>query len=366
MAMKGKRKRHLTFSFALWVFLRSLPFSFGFGVCCECGCPVHSLVGLWGCRRCFLPLGWQCRLCGDFLWCFIVCLCFLRLVSCSWVCWCGLARVVLFFVESSIHVHRIQLRPEVCGCHVIGGYGGTRTPNCYYAEDAQAVYPAPPRYRRKNKQDPAPHNYRMWRPCLLLRYFSCFFYTPTAPNTGVPTPCYNTLLQSISVNSPHNTRYNSKWVLPFGDVHPKPGHRRVYQLRRDCRLVPGTPVPFLDIEEYARHLVVNTNRQYYSLDNVANEQDRDMKLATWNIQGAQGTVSLQRWASDLHLIQQCRIDLYGIQEYNLGFPLPETATTALDNEYKCYVAPGTEPRVAFLVRNTVFPMSSKGYTHLTG
>ena len=66
-------------------------------------------------------------------------------------------------------------------------------------------------------------------------------------------------------------------------------------------------------------------------------------------------MTLQRWASVLHLIQQCRIDLGGIQEYNPGFPLPEAATTALNNEYKCYAAPGTEPRVALLVRNTVVP-----------
>ena len=81
--------------------------------------------------------------------------------------------------------------------------------------------------------------------------------------------------------------------------------------------------------------MVNTNRQYDSLDNVAKEQDRDMKPATWNIHGTQGTVSLQRWAIVLHLIQQCGIDLCGIQEYNPGFPLPETATTALNKGYKC-------------------------------
>ena len=44
-----------------------------------------------------------------------------------------------------------------------------------------------------------------------------------------------------------------------------------------------------------------------------------------------------------------------MQEYNLGFPLLEAATIALNNEYKCYTAPGTEPRVAFLVRNRVVP-----------
>ena len=80
-----------------------------------------------------------------------------------------------------------------------------------------------------------------------------------------------------------------------------------------------------------------------------------MKLATWNIQGAQGSVTLQRWASALHQISQCRINLCGIQEYNACFPKPEATTTALNNIYKCYAAPGTEPRVAFIVRNTVVP-----------
>ena len=80
-----------------------------------------------------------------------------------------------------------------------------------------------------------------------------------------------------------------------------------------------------------------------------------MKLATWNIQGAQGSVTLQRRASALQLISQCRIDLCGIQEYNPCFPMPEAATTALNNDYKCYAAPGTDPQVAFIVRNTVVP-----------
>ena len=35
--------------------------------------------------------------------------------------------------------------------------------------------------------------------------------------------------------------------------------------------------------------------------------------------------------------------------------MPEAATTALNNNYKCYAAPGNEPRVAFIVRNTVVP-----------
>ena len=57
----------------------------------------------------------------------------------------------------------------------------------------------------------------------------------------------------------------------------------------------------------------------------------------------------------LHLISQCRIELCGIQEYNLYFPLPEAATTALNDDYKCYAAPGNEPRVAFIICNTVVP-----------
>ena len=80
-----------------------------------------------------------------------------------------------------------------------------------------------------------------------------------------------------------------------------------------------------------------------------------MKLATWIIQGAQGSVTLQRWASAHHLISHCRVDLCCVQEYNPCFPMPEAATTALHNDYKCYAAPGTDPRVAFVVRNSVVP-----------
>ena len=35
--------------------------------------------------------------------------------------------------------------------------------------------------------------------------------------------------------------------------------------------------------------------------------------------------------------------------------MPEAATTALNNNYKCYAAPGTESRVAFIVRHIVVP-----------
>ena len=195
----------------------------------------------------------------------------------------------------------------------------------------------------------------MWRPCLLLLHIACFFHTPTAPSTRVPSCYYRAPVSIATVTSPHDTRYNNNRVLQCGDVHPNPGHRRIYELRRDCCLVPGPPVPPLDIEEYAQHLVVSTNRRYDSQDDTTNAQDHDMKLATWNIQGAQGSVTLQRWASVLHLISQCRIDLCGIQEYNPCLPMPEAATTALNNDYKCYAAPGNESRVAFIVRNTVVP-----------
>ena len=190
---------------------------------------------------------------------------------------------------------------------------------------------------------------------MLLLYIACFFHTPTAPNTRMPSRYYRALVSMATVTGPHNTRFNNNWVLQCGDVQPNPGHRRIYQVRRDCRIVPGPPVPLLDIEEYAKHLVVNKNRRYDSLYATTNAPDHDMKLVTWNIQRAQGSVTLLRWASVLHLISQCRIDPCGIQEYNPCFPMPEAATTALNNNYKCYAAFGNEPRVAFIVRPTVVP-----------
>ena len=64
-------------------------------------------------------------------------------------------------------------------------------------------------------------------------------------------------------------------------------------------------------------------------------------------------MSLQRWSNIVHLVSDCRTDLCGIQEYDPGFPLPEAATTALHNDYKCYAAPGMGPRMAFLAKNTL-------------
>ena len=44
-----------------------------------------------------------------------------------------------------------------------------------------------------------------------------------------------------------------------------------------------------------------------------------------------------------------------MQEYNSGCPLSQAATTALNNDYKCYAPPATEPRIAFLIRNAMVP-----------
>ena len=119
-------------------------------------------------------------------------------------------------------------------------------------------YTPPLRHRHGYSRGPTPQGYQMWRPGLFLLYIACFFHTPTAPDTGVPSRYYRTPVSITTVTSPHNIRYNNNWVLQCGDVHPNPGHRRIYQLRRGCRDVLGPPASLLDIEEYAQHLVVNT------------------------------------------------------------------------------------------------------------
>ena len=78
-----------------------------------------------------------------------------------------------------------------------------------------------------------------------------------------------------------------------------------------------------------------------------------MKVATWNVQGAQGSLSLQRWPNIPRLVKVCHIDLCGIQEYDPSFPLPEARTTYLQDDYKCYAAPSGGPRVAFLAKNAL-------------
>ena len=57
----------------------------------------------------------------------------------------------------------------------------------------------------------------------------------------------------------------------------------------------------------------------------------------------------------LQRLRDCRIDIARIWDYNPGFPLPDAATAALHTSFKCHAAPGTGPRVAFPVRNTVEP-----------
>ena len=116
---------------------------------------------------------------------------------------------------------------------------------------------------------------------------------------------------------------------------------------------PPPPLPLHDLEAYASQLVTNTHWDLQHLRQAAQHNDTDMKLATWKAQGAQGTLSLQRWANVLYLVRdrhRC-----GIQEYDPRFPLPEAATTALKSNYKCYAASGTRPRVASLAKNTMVP-----------
>ena len=102
------------------------------------------------------------------------------------------------------------------------------------------------------------------------------------------------------------------------------------------------PVPLQDLEACANQLVTKTQRDLRQPQETAQNKDTDIKLATRNVQGAHGTLSLQSWANILYSVKDCHIELCGIQKYDPGFPLPEAATTALQNNYKCYAAPGTE------------------------
>ena len=140
-------------------------------------------------------------------------------------------------------------------------------------------YTPPLRHRHGYARGPNPHSYRIWQPGLLLLYIVCFYHTPTAPITAAPCR-YHAPVTITTVTSPYNTRYNTNWVLQCGDVHPNPGHRRIYQLRQGCRDVQGPPILLLDIEEYAQHLVVNTNRRYDSLDDAATAKDYDLTPIT--------------------------------------------------------------------------------------
>ena len=155
--------------------------------------------------------------------------------------------------------------------------------------------------------------------------------------------------------SPYNHRNNATWVLIWGDVHPNLGQRRIYRLNNHTRTLRGPLVPPQDIEAYTKHRVTNTQRDLQCLKQTTQHKDTNLKLATWNVQGAQGRLSLQCWANILYLVSDRRIDLCGIQEYDPGFAFPEAATGTLHNEYKCYAALGTGPQVSFLAKNTLDP-----------
>ena len=71
-------------------------------------------------------------------------------------------------------------------------------------------------------------------------------------------------------------------------------------------------VPLQHIEAYVRQLVANTRQNLSRLSHATNHHDYDMKLATWNIHGAQGKLRMQRWANITQLIRDCRIHLIGI------------------------------------------------------
>ena len=70
-------------------------------------------------------------------------------------------------------------------------------------------YTPPLRHRHGNTRGPTPHGYQMWRPCLFLPYIACFFHTPTALDTGVPSRYFRAPVSITTVTSPHNTRYNN-------------------------------------------------------------------------------------------------------------------------------------------------------------
>ena len=101
-------------------------------------------------------------------------------------------------------------------------------------------YTLPLRHRHGYTRGPNPHSYCIWRPGLLLLYMVCFFHTPTAPITAAPCR-YHVPVTITTVTSPYNTRYNTNWILQCVDVHPNPGHRRIYQLRRDARMCGDPP-----------------------------------------------------------------------------------------------------------------------------
>ena len=75
----------------------------------------------------------------------------------------------------------------------------------------------------------------------------------------------------------------------------------------------------------------------------------------WNVHGAKGSLCLQWWSNIIHLVSNRSVEKCGMQEYDPAYPLPEAATAALHNEYKCYAAPGTGLRLAVLAKDTGVP-----------
>ena len=113
MAMKGRKKRHLTFFLCLVGFCRPFPLTPGLGVCCECGRCVRVFVGLWGRRGCFFHFGGCFRLCGGLVWCIFMWLHFLCLVRRSGMGFRGFSRVACGFVGLHVHVPGVKFCVEV-------------------------------------------------------------------------------------------------------------------------------------------------------------------------------------------------------------------------------------------------------------
>ena len=67
----------------------------------------------------------------------------------------------------------------------------------------------------------------------------------------------------------------------------------MHHLNQHSRAVHGPPIPLDDLAAYADQLVTNTQRNLSHLNNlITQEKDTLMRIATWNEQGAQGTLSL--------------------------------------------------------------------------
>ena len=104
-------------------------------------------------------------------------------------------------------------------------------------------YTLPLRHRHGNKRGPTPHEYRMWRPCLLLLYIAGFFHTPTAPNTGVPSCYYRAPVSIATVTSPPQHTFQQQLGPPMRGRTPQP--RTPKDIPAPAQLLhrAGTPRP---------------------------------------------------------------------------------------------------------------------------